>query len=209
MTAPKYVETALNPDLPEHMVENRVVRRARITKPRWNPKEWHPIYEEVVLLDCMGLKRSEIATRVGFTEEHVTNILKTEQAKIVRKLVIARINDKAQLTIEQRLEKVTLKAMDRVETVINDEELLKKNPLGIFDRAITLLKGTRKIQPDDGATHIHKAVMVTESQFDRLIKGTALADEAKRLHSGNGATPEMTEIVVNEGDPEDDRVSSS
>ena len=37
-------------------------------------KEWHPIYEEVVLLDCMEYKRSEIGARMGFTEAHVTNI---------------------------------------------------------------------------------------------------------------------------------------
>jgi hypothetical protein len=194
MTAPKFKETHVNPDLPDHMEQNRVFRRARITKPRWNPKEWHPIYEEVVLLDCMGLKRSEIASRMGFTEMHITNILKTEQAQIVRKLVIARINGKAQQTIEQRLETVTLKAMQRVEDVINNDVLAEKNPLGLFDRAITLLKGTRKIQPEDGGTHINRALIVSEQQFDKLIKGTALADEAKRLNPAPG------EIVIGEDD---------
>jgi len=195
MTAPKFKETQVNPDLPEHMEENQTFRRARITKPRWNPKEWHPIYEEVVLLDCMGLKRSEIASRIGFTEMHISHILKTEQAQIVRKLVIARINGKAQQTIEQRLETVTLKAMQRVEDVINNDVLAEKNPLGLFDRAITLLKGTRKIQPEDGGTHINRALIVSEQQFDKMIKGTALADEAKRLHSGT-----KEEIVVEDGE---------
>lgn len=194
MAAPNLIETQVNPDLPEHMQDNRANRRARITRPRWNPKEWHPIYEEVVLLDCMGYKRSEISLRMGFTEMHVTNILKTEQAAIVRKLVIARINGKAMQTIEQRLENVTLKAMQRVEDIMNDDKLAEKNPLGIFDRAITVLKGTRKIQPEDsGGTHINKALIVSEHQFDRLIKGTALADEARRLNAAQPAEAEVSD----------------
>jgi len=193
MAAPNLIETQINPDLPDDMKENRTNRRARITRPRWNPKEWHPIYEEVVLLDCMGYKRSEIALRMGFTEMHVTNILKTEQAGIVRKLVIARINGKAMRTIEQRLETVTEKAMQRVEDIMNDDKLAEKNPLGIFDRAITLLKGTRKIQPEDTGTHINRALIVSEHQFDRLIKGTALADEAKRLNSAQPVEAEISD----------------
>lgn len=196
MAAPNLIETYENPDLPEHMRENEVTRRARITRPRWNPKEWHPIYEEVVLLDCMGYKRSEIGARMGFTEAHVTNILKTPQAEIVRKLVIARINNKAMQTIEQRLETVTAKAMTRVEEVINDDELAKKNPLGIFDRAITLLKGTRKIQPEESGTHIHKALIVSEHQFDKLLKGTALADEARRLNAAEPVEAEVSDVSV-------------
>lgn len=195
MSAPALKEVLVNPDLPAHMRENAAFRRARITKPRWNPKEWHPIYEEVVLLDCMGLKRSEIASRMGFTEAHITNILKTEQAAVVRKLVIARINGKVQHTIEQRLENVTLKAMQRVEDVMNDDKLAEKNPLGIFDRAITVLRSTKKIQPEDsGGTHINKALIVSEHQFDRLMKGTALADEAKRLNAVSGEEIEVNDV---------------
>lgn len=187
-------EVQENPDLPEHMRENQAFRRARITKPRWNPKEWHPIYEEVVLLECMGLKREEIAARVGFTEQHITNITKTPQAAIIRKLITARINQKATQTIEQRLESVATKAMQRVEDVMNNDVLAEKNPLGIFDRAITLLKGTQKIKSEEGGTKINRALIVSEQQFDRLIKGTALADEARRIN----APPD--EIVVEASD---------
>jgi hypothetical protein len=185
MAAPNLVETHINPDLPKHMADNQAFRKARITKPKWEPKKWHPIYEEVVLLDCMGLKRSEIAQRVGFTEHHVTEIFNTPQAAIVRKLVMARINEKAVQTIEQRLEKVTLKAMARVEDVMQDDELAKKNPLGIFDRAITLLRGTKKIAGENSETNINKALIVSEHQFEKLMKGTALADEARKIHAAD------------------------
>jgi hypothetical protein len=194
MAAPHLIETDVNPDLPEHMRANEAYRRARVTKPRWNPKEWHPIYEEVVLLDCMGLKRDEIAARMGFTPVHITNILKTDQAAIVRKLVIARINGKVQLSIEQRLENVTHKAMQRVEDVMNNDVLAEKNPLGIFDRAITLLRGTQKIKPETDGTHINKALIISEQQFDRLIKGTELADEARRLHAAQPVEAEVSDV---------------
>ena len=51
MAAPNLIESLSDPDL---IREERGVRRARIERPRWNPKEWHPVYEEVVMLDVLG-----------------------------------------------------------------------------------------------------------------------------------------------------------
>lgn len=182
MAAPNLVETHINPEL-QQMEENRAARKARINRPRWNPKEWHPVYEEVVLLDCMGLSRSDIAVEKGFTEEHITSILKTEQAKIIRRIVEQKIREKHDFTVEQRLERLANKAMTRVEDVINNDKVAETNPLGLFDRAIVLLKATKKIAPEEPGTNIGKALIVTDAAMDKLIKGMAVADEARRLHA--------------------------
>ncbi|HEX9430571.1 MAG TPA: hypothetical protein VF944_09355 [Candidatus Bathyarchaeia archaeon] len=178
--ARELTEVQRNPDL-DAFEQNRVARRARITRPKWNPKQWHPIYEEVVLLDAMGLSRKDIALEKGFTETHVTNIMNTEQAKIIKQLLIARLRKKHEETIDQRLEKMALKAMDRVEEVMQNDELAEKNPLGLFDRAIVLLKGTKKIATEE-TTNIKNAMIVSEQGLDRLLKGMEKADEARRLH---------------------------
>lgn len=184
MAAPHLVETYINPDLPEHMKENQVRRRARILRPKWNPKQWHPVYEEVVLMDCLGLARKDIALEKGFTEQHITNICGTPQAKIIRELFRKRMAQKYEGTIEDRLERITHKAMSRIEDVINDDKIAEKNPLGLFDRAITVLKSTNKIR-EAPPTVVEKQLVVTDEQMAQLIAGTKKADEAKRLHSGN------------------------
>lgn len=184
MAAPHLVETQVNPEL-DQMRENAARRRARITRPKWNPKQWHPVYEEVVLMDCLGLARRDIALEKGFTEQHITNICQTPQAKIIRELFRRRMAEKYEGTVEERLERLTAKAMKRIEEVIEDDKIAEKNPLGLFDRAITVLKATNKIK-EAPAEHVHEhRLMVTDEQMDRLKKGTELADQARQLHSGD------------------------
>lgn len=183
MAAPHLIETQDNPAL-RVMEENAARRRARIVRPRWNPKQWHPVYEEVVLMDCLGLARKDIALEKGFTEQHITNICATPQAAIIRELFRKRMAAKYEGTVEERLERITQKAMDRIENVINNDELEKKNPLGLFDRAITVLKATSKIK-EAPTTNVEKQLIVSDEQFTKLLEGTKKADEAKRLHSGD------------------------
>lgn len=182
-------EVSLNPEL-QQMEENRAARRARITRPRWDPKKWHPVYEEVVLLDCLGYSRKQIAEEKGFTEQHITNITNTPQAAIIREVFRKRMAAKYEGTVEERLERLTAKAMKRIEDVIENDDLMAKNPLGLFDRAITVLKSTNKIK-ETPATQNTLQLVVTEDQLDRLQKGTELADKARALNAGK------TEIVIN------------
>jgi len=181
MSSPVLVEVHVNPELAQ-MEENQARRRARITKPKWNPRQWHPVYEEVVLLDCLGLARKDIALEKGFTEAHITNICQTPQAQIIREIFRRKMAKKYEATVEDRLERLSQKAMDRIADVIDDDEIAKKNPLGLFDRAITVLKSTNKIK-EVPTTHIENKLIVSDEAMARLERGMALADEAKRLHA--------------------------
>lgn len=197
MAAPKYEEVQIDPALQE-FENNRIARRARINRPRWNPKEWHPVYEEVVLMDVLGYKRSEIALEKGFTETHITNILKTEQASIIRKIVIKRMEQKREETITQRLDRIAEKAMARVEEVIENDDLAAKNPLGIFDRAIATLRAAKKISAEDEGRVNNKNIFITDEAMTRLMKGTEIADRAKQLHGmvNIDVTPESVDGTV-------------
>jgi hypothetical protein len=177
------VEVSQNPELAQ-MEENAARRRARITRPKWDPKQWHPVYEEVVLMDCLGLSRKDIALEKGFTEAHITNITQTPQAAIIREVFRRKMAEKYEGTVEDRLERVAQKAMKRIEDTIENDELFKKNPLGLFDRAITVLKATKHIKEEVAQTN-NLTLVVTDEQMDKLRKGTELADKAKLLHSGN------------------------
>lgn len=181
MSSPALVEVHVNPDL-QQMEENQARRRARITKPKWNPKQWHPVYEEVVLLDCLGLSRKEIALEKGFTETHITSICQTPQAGMIREIFRRRMVKKYEQTVENRLETLAQRAMDRVEEVITDDDLAKKNPLGLFDRAITVLKSTNKIKEAPSQVN-NNTLIVSDEAMDKLTRGLDLADEARRLHA--------------------------
>lgn len=181
MSSPALVEVHVNPDL-RQMEENQARRRARITRPKWNPKQWHPVYEEVALLDCLGLSRKEIALEKGFTEAHITNICQTPQAGMIREIFRRKMAKKYEQTVEARLETLAQRAMDRVESVIEDDDLAKKNPLGLFDRAITVLKSTNKIKEAPSQVN-NNTLIVSDEAMDKLTRGLDLADEARRLHA--------------------------
>lgn len=174
------VEASVVPELED----NRARRSARINRPRWNPKQWHPVYEEIVLLDSLGYKNIAIAEMKGFTKEHISNILCTPQAKLIKQLILARMEKKRDETIDQRLERIAEKAMSRVEETINNDELAAKNPLGLFDRAITVLKATNKIKEQPTAVDNSRTIIVTDTQMEKLNRAMQLSDEAKQLNSG-------------------------
>ncbi len=176
------VETSTNPDLAQ-MDENSAKRRARNTRPKWNPKQWHPVYEEVVLLDCLGFSRKDIALEKGFTETHITNITSTSQARIIREVFQRKMAAKYEATVETRLERLSQKAMDNIEAVITSDALMEKNPLSIFDRSITLLKATKHIKDEPAVQNTQNILTITDEQMDRLAKGTKLADQAKLLNA--------------------------
>lgn len=162
---------------------NRARRAARINRPKWAPKQWHPVYEEVVLLDALGYKNKVIAEMKGFTPEHVSNILNTPQAKVIKQIVIKRMEQKREETIDQRLENVTNRAMARIEEAMNNDELAAKNPLGVFDRAIVVLKATNKIK-DAPQTVNNNTMIVSDEAMAQLQKAVSLSDEVKQLHAG-------------------------
>lgn len=163
--------------------ENRARRAARINRPKWEPKKWHPVYEEIVLLDCLGYKGVVIAEMKGLTPQHVSNVLNTPQAKMIREITIKRMQQKRELTIEQRLEAVTDRAMSRIEEVVNNDELAAKNPLGLFDRAITVLKATNKIK-EAPTGPVTNNMIVSDAAMDKLLKAVEKSDQVKALHSG-------------------------
>jgi hypothetical protein len=164
----------------EVMEENAVMRRARINRPKWEPKKWHPVYHEVVLLSALGYKNTEIAAEKGFTTVHISNILNTPQAKVLFQILSKRLEKRYDETIEQRMEKVANKAMSRVEEVINNDTLFEKNPLGIFDRAIVALKGANKIKEEE--KEAPKGMMVPAESMVALVHAIQTSLEVKEMH---------------------------
>lgn len=164
------------------LAENRERRRARIHRPRWEPKKWHPVYEEIVLLDALGYKNTEIAKEKGFTTVHISNILCTEQAKMLKEILVKRLRKKGVETFEQRLERYADKAMDRIEEVLENDEYAAKNPGGIFDRAITMLKATGKVKEPEKDGVRERVLMVPAEMMEGLRRAIELSDEARRLN---------------------------
>jgi hypothetical protein len=171
------VEATINPDL-RQLEENKVVRRARITRPRWDPKVWHPVYEEIVLLDALGYKNTEIAAEKGLTVVHISNILCSPKGKLVKRLILAQTEKRREETVDQWFDGIVPKAMKRIKDVVEDDDLAMKKPLEVFDRALTFLKAAGKTRERE-VVPVNSQIVIPHEAMRELVSAITRSDKAR------------------------------
>jgi hypothetical protein len=119
----------------------------------WQP-EWKPEYEAIVAESCMGKANTVLASKYGFTEQHISNILNTEQARKIKEEAIATIRRSSMHLMDATIASNTDKALENITTVLNKPELLVENPFAIFDKSLAFLKGVGKLA-GEGSTVIN------------------------------------------------------
>jgi len=151
---------------------------------RWLPREWKPVYSEIVLLSCAGWKGTDLAEKYNYTEVHISNILRTPQAGLLRKRVLEELQGRALESIPAKLEQIAEKTVDRLRQVVNDDALFEKSPFGVIDRGLKVLTGVGHLKNEDqrGGMHIKNAVVLTKEHSSDLIDGLKRAKEAKLLN---------------------------
>ncbi len=159
-------------------------RPARISK--WVPKNWTPIYEEIVSLDCMGMAQKEIAEKFEMTPVMVSKICCTPQAKIFRRKVLEILAERNKVFQEDRFERTQVRAMERISSFIEDDALFASDPFAVVDKAFKLLEKTRVLGgSDNGRGDINIAGnvnLLTQNAIVELKDGLAKARESRELH---------------------------
>lgn len=112
---------------------------------KWQPVRWQPLYEQFVMLSCLGVSNTDIAKRFDYTPQQVSNVLNTEKAREIQKFAVEHIRKNSMATTMQRIEMLSAKAADRIEAVLNNDELAEKSPFAIFDRSLALLRANKVV----------------------------------------------------------------
>lgn len=158
---------------------------------RWVPKKWKPVYEEIVALNVMGLDNRSLAERYNYTPQQISNILNTPQADIIKKLAIERLRKNTLATVEQRLDGLKLKVVEKLELMLTDPQYFERSPFAVIDRGMKVLEklGTQ-IPTIDPSSPTHNGnitvngnmyVMPNES-VDKMTKALDKLQEVKRIH---------------------------
>lgn len=159
-------------------------KKAKIGKSkRWVPKKWDPIYDQMVLLSCMGLSHKAIGDKFGYGQQQVCNILNTDQAKVLKESIINHIRETG-ITLGDRLARIEESALKNIEHALTDEDIRKKAPLAVADRSIAFLKGLGKLEGDKQKEIKNTNVFIGENLAAKLIAGMDKANEAALLHNG-------------------------
>jgi hypothetical protein len=126
-------------------------RKLRLWQPQWKPE-----YEAIVAESCLGKANTVLAEKYKFTEQHISNILNTEEARKIKQEAISAIRKNSMNLMATKMANMTDKALDNIEKVICDPATQEKidSPLAIFDKSLAYLKGVGKLA-GDGSTIIN------------------------------------------------------
>lgn len=163
-------------------------------KNHWEPVEWHPFYEQIVLELCAGAKNIELARKYGMTAQQICNINRTRQAKEVKDRVLAEIQSGYKTNINDRLAAIKEKAIKHIEDILDNEQLAIDKPLAVADRAIKLLEGTNVLKPHPSTIvqNNTQTNIIAPEVLEKFTAALESASEVKALHSG-GSGGEFTE----------------
>jgi len=151
---------------------------------KWQPKKWSVQYEQIVLMDLMGLKGYEIAEKVGLTPQHVYNILGCDEAIAIQRAMVGRVR-KDSFSITDVLQEIQELTVKRLKESLRDDDVFRTSRLGFIGKGIDVMKGLGEHLKNAPTTVVNQQFAIPPSVADRFLKGLEKADEARALRSGN------------------------
>jgi len=159
--------------------------------PKWVPKKWRPEYEVIVAMDSMGMSRDNIIKEFFrlsgtlYTPQHITNICNCPEALQIKQKRSEQLREGQTLTIQDRLEQLKHKALNRVERIIENDEIFDKSPFAVVDRAFKVLELGKPSTTNGGLinNNFNNTLVISEEAARILADGTNKANEVKALFS--------------------------
>lgn len=166
-------------------------RKSKIN--RWVPHRWEEWYNQVVILSTLGLKsNTELAAIYKCTPPHISNILNTPQAAVIRKTM----HDSVLKDMEavNSIETITQKAMDRIRRVLNNDELFEKNTALVAGIAMKLID--RKFaasQPaaQSGNINVGSAIIFSSQDGDAMRAAIQKSKDADLINKDKPIEPPL------------------
>lgn len=147
---------------------------------RWEPRKWSAVYDQIVILSILNKSNIEIGKLFQYTPQQISNILNCAQAKKLRETIYVKLNKTAVDNTAATLEQISIKAVQRISDVINNDELAAEAPLAIFDKSVAILKGIGKLKDEASAMQVNarNAIIIASSDANRLIDAMQESNKA-------------------------------
>lgn len=145
---------------------------------KWEPKEWRPQYEEIVIKSARGDSNKQLAHEYGCTPQHISNIITTPQAKEIRSRLVENIRNTG-ITQQERRMMVLDKALERVEQYFFDDEEQSKRKGAMADRAMKFMSGMGSLKAENENNNI---TVIGDELGERLIRAITKADQVKEKY---------------------------
>jgi hypothetical protein len=166
-------------------------RPPRMTK-KWVPKEWRPEYQRIVGYSACGISNIEIAQKLGFTKEHVSNILNLPEAKQLLAKITLKLAQNQDFNISTEMTQLVEQSFKRVKAVMNDDKLFEQSPFAIIDRGLEIMKGSGLLRgggngapPSLVGGNISNVNLfnLPPELSERLVEGLEKSNRAREIHA--------------------------
>jgi ElaB/YqjD/DUF883 family membrane-anchored ribosome-binding protein len=165
---------------------------------RYKPKRWHPEFDLIILDSISGLDNIELGRKYGYTPQHISNILSTEEARKVKERVRTAIDKEIQGGVKERLSKVGEKVLEHIERFVEDDNnLAEKRPFEFIDRAVRIGEKVGSLIGDvnkNVTNNIDKAIFLSADQAKGIKDGLFLSSKLDDIEPI--IKPEETKFTV-------------
>lgn len=165
------------------------VEQSEATSRKWQPKKWRPEYTKMVALSILGMSNQAISdaifkeTGVRYHFQHVSNVLNTTNGRIIYRHMADNVKKHVEATIPDRLTAIAHKTIERIEEMINDDDLFKKSPFAVIDRGMKVAASTGHIKEESNGSGDRKpAMMMTGEGVKALVEAIQVSDKARSLN---------------------------
>jgi len=164
-----------------------VITEKKGTFGRWKPKVWRPEYDRMVAFSVCGKSNIWIAKQLGFTPEHVSNILHQDEAVALAERLQQKLRENIEINIPTVLDEIAVKSVERLKAIMDNDELFQKSPFAVVDRGMDVLKGlnhlrTKGESSNNGNTTNIGTVIIAPNQTSDILDGLERVKEVKRIH---------------------------
>lgn len=145
-------------------------RHGRIN--RWIPKRWEEYYNQIVILRALNLKsNTELAAIYKVSAQHVSNIINTPQAEELRERIF---NIALDNTKKISIEGMVNKALERVNAVLNNDEVFEKKTEFVTGVALKMIAHKMDKKEGSGNINVHAGQAIIFSSADGAAMREAL-----------------------------------
>jgi len=150
----------------------------------WEPKDWKPLYEQIILLSISGRNNKDIALLVKRTPAMVGMVLRSQAAKKRQSELLENVRETIFAGIDEKIAEATVAGADRIHTVMTDKAYFEATPFAVVDRAMKLLQSSGNLSVNEKAAQLNvdKMLVLQGDQTSDLVKGLLEANEVQRMH---------------------------
>jgi hypothetical protein len=141
----------------------------------------------MVIYSSTGMSNTDIAEKYGYGAQQISNILNTRQAKELQERLATKNESSAIDAIPAKMEAIAIKTIDRLHTMMDDDDLFFKAPIALIDRGFRMAEQVKimKAVAPPSAAMTQNNIIISPEAAKHLETALAKAEEVRLIHSGN------------------------